>query len=143
VQPAFVFEVVGSVFVLAHTKDPPSEGEWSAFMTAMKARMADAEHIRTLVFTDGGGPNAARRDDINQELRGRKVRTAVHSNAAIVRFMVSSLALFNPSIRSFEPKDVEAGLAHVDLSRDRKLVRDAALRLQGRIGAGRCSARRR
>lgn len=72
---------------------------------------------RMLVFTDGAGPTAQQRRELQAEFGPllRQVRTAVVSDAVTVRFVVSMVAMFAANIRSFRVDDLPAALRFLDL----------------------------
>lgn len=72
---------------------------------------------RLLVITDGAGPTARQRKELNAEFGAalKSVRTAVISDAVTVRFIVSMLSLFAPQVRSFHVDEMTAALRYLDL----------------------------
>ena len=113
-SPSFLFERVGDTFVLLHTKAPPADQDWDRYMDAFRA-CDDLGSMRVLAFTEGGGPTTAQRRTMNAITAGQALRVAVVSDAAAVRFIVSTLALFHPEIRTFGVGSVDAALEHIGL----------------------------
>lgn len=114
----FLFSVVENCFLLVHTKKAPTNAEWDQYLAELGRRADRIEDLRSLVFTDGGGPTSEQRGRLNPILKGRASRAAVVSNAPIIRFIVSSLALLNPKIRTFQPEELSQALAHIELPID-------------------------
>src|SRR5690349_5741196 len=94
-QMAFVRH--NGLTLMAHTDKPPAEAEWNDYLSSVK----DEKISQIMIFTDGGGPTAAQRKELKDALGGRTMPSAVVADAMGVRFIVSSVALFNKGIRSF------------------------------------------
>ena len=101
------------LLLVAHTKKGPDAETWSAMCSALAEALKRVDEVCTLVMTDGGGPSSAQRDELARATMGKKLRVSVISGAAAVRFIASSVALFNPTIKSFQPGDWRRGLEHV------------------------------
>lgn len=119
-RPDFVFEEVDSTFVLLHSRAAPADPEWNRYLDRFVARGERLASCGVLVFSDGGGPTSEQRRRMNQITAGRAIRTAIVSDAATVRFIVSTLALFNEAIRSFDVRALPAALAHVGADGERE-----------------------
>jgi hypothetical protein len=99
------FKVIDRLFVVVYVGDP-SGAEWSAYLSALHRH--GIERTSHLVFTDGGGPNAAQRRYLEKVLAGRQVPVAVVSGNVTVRAVVTVLSWFNRRTRAFPRTD--AGL---------------------------------
>lgn len=106
--------LLGSMIVVAHTRANPEPATWCAMCSSMQA--ASCTTLRTLVFTDGGGPNGAQRAELERATEHKEFRVSVVSAAAGPRFIVSSMSLFNPTINAFAPNHIDAALAHLAMS---------------------------
>jgi hypothetical protein len=99
----------GGVLLCVHTADSPSMDEWEGYVEHC-VRLPHAFN-RTLVVTDGGGPNAAQRRLLQdrylgpQKARCREYRVAVMTDSAFVRGIVKALNWFNPDANSFPYND--------------------------------------
>jgi hypothetical protein len=101
------------LLIMAHTKQKPDAATWTAMCRTFAAGAGTAGELRCIVFTDGGGPTGAQREEMAGITRGMKYRACVVSGAPVVRFIVSSLAFINPSIKSFLPSEWQRGLDHL------------------------------
>jgi hypothetical protein len=104
-------EVGNGLLIVAHTKKSPEAATWTAMCQSMRAILGHGGEVRTLVFTDGGGPTGAQREEMKVATQGKRHRVGVVSDAAAVRFIVSSMAFFVPSIQTFPPPKWRQGLA--------------------------------
>ena len=130
------FQRVGRVFVLAHPLQAPSPQEWQAYIDAVRSQ-PNVEEMRTLVVTEGGGPDSVQRGHLNEALGGRPTRVAILSPARGVRMVVTALSFFNPLIRAFLPDQIAAALDHLDLdANERRLALDAVPVLRRLLAAG-------
>ncbi len=106
------------VFVLVHGKGNPTDQDWDLYLADLRQHAARADCIRTLVFTEGGGPDGFQRNRLNQILGGRPTRAAVLSNSTLARAIVGILAVFNPRISAFSPDDSGVALAYLQVPFD-------------------------
>lgn len=125
-----------SLILVAHTKKSPEAVTWTAMCQAFAERLSKGGELRTLVFTDGGGPSSSQREELAKVSQSKKHRIGVVSTAPAVRFIVSSMALFNPTIKSFAPAEWKRGLEHIgvpgaDARRVEQAVREFADRAGG------------
>jgi hypothetical protein len=127
----FLFEPVGEVLVMLHTRKPAPDAEWDLLVDHLARTLQAGRPIPPgLVLTDGGGPTTAQRKALEQVLDVRQLRTAVVSEAASVRFVVSTLALFSENVRSFPITGVDDALAWFGLPGvDRLELRRGLVRL--------------
>ncbi|MEZ4307331.1 MAG: hypothetical protein R3F14_04710 [Polyangiaceae bacterium] len=103
------FKILGNLHILVAGPNPPTDAEWHTYVEAVKAeehRGLDLTEMRTLVITDGGGPNAAQRKMVNDVLRGRTTRVATVSGSPFFRGIVTALTWFNPEMRLYSPDKV-------------------------------------
>src|SRR5262245_15636810 len=123
------FSVVGENLVLvAHTRANPSDEEWARLVDELRTTLRQRGDLRTLVFTDGGAPSSGQRSALADLSKDRAFRIGVVSDAAIVRFVASSIALFNRSIKTFSPANWRAALTHLSLSPSEITMTETALR---------------
>lgn len=119
-------KLIGDVLIAVHTSSPPNEEEWQAYLKlvhhAGSTKGGDMSRIRSLVVTDGGGPNAAQRKELTevlQKLRGWKDSPgAVVSASPVVRGIVTVLNWFNMSIKTFSPDRMEDAFQWLHISED-------------------------
>jgi hypothetical protein len=116
--------LVGDVVIAVHTANPPSDDEWQAYLKmilqAGKAQGGDMSKIRSLVVTEGGGPNAAQRRELTDALqkmsRWKDTPAAVVSTSPVVRGIVTVLSWFNLNIKPFSPDKIEDAFQSLHLS---------------------------
>jgi hypothetical protein len=110
----------GRVILVAHTEAPPSAEEWSGYAREVETLLSRSspDDVRTVVFTDGGGPDAEQRRKLT-EIRGwNAVRVAVVTQSLAVRGIVTAFSWFNPRIKAFQPIAVGAAFRYLGLSPD-------------------------
>lgn len=108
----FAFKFVGTVSVVVHNAQSPTDAELREYLRALENR--DVRTMRSLVFTTGGGPTPAQRKELNRALNGDHP-TAVVSNGAMVRGIVTALGWFNSKIKAFAPEDVEGAFRYLEI----------------------------
>jgi len=134
-----VFEAVDSIVVVVHSSDPPSSAEWQAGVDLLSSieRRVGIDATRSLIFTDGGGPNYSQRQALNKALRGRSITAAVVSTNAFVRGIVAGLNLFNSDVKTFQPEALERAFDHLRLtSAQRKHVLRTLEKLRANMRRG-------
>jgi hypothetical protein len=103
------YKIIGNVNVAVHGESSPSDAEWKEYTEAVRVELEkglDPAAMRTLVFSDGGGPSAAQRKRINDILNGRTTPVALVSSSGMMRGVVTALQWFNPEMRTFSPDEV-------------------------------------
>jgi hypothetical protein len=129
--------VVGTLILSVHTAEPPTNEEWSAYIAEIEGLMTRVgmERMRSLVFTDGGGPSFSQRQQVNQLLKGRSAPAAVVTTNAFVRGIVTALAVFNPQIKAFRPEAVGEAFRYLNISEtESKIVWRTVAKLQAELG---------
>ena len=106
-----VTKVVGELQIVIHTAEAPDATEWKAYMRDFMS--VPPERLRTIVFTDGGGPNAPQRKDVNDYLKGRTTTAAIVTPSTMTRGVVTALAWFNPKIRAFAPDRIDEAFKYL------------------------------
>jgi hypothetical protein len=103
------FKILGNLHLVVVGEQDPTSPDWTAYIEAIRAeerRGIDARQMRTLVFSDGGGPNVAQRKVARELLNGRSTPLAIVTGSTLMRGMITSLRWFNPLCRAFPPKEV-------------------------------------
>lgn len=127
--------VVSSVAIMVHTKDNPSEEEWSDFMTRL--RQDRGRYGCALIFTDGGGPSTMQRGQMNDAFEEIKFKgkVAVVTVSRLARGIVTALSWFNPNVKSFTPLQVNAALEYLEvLPGDQDKVRNELTKVRSQLG---------
>lgn len=107
------------VVLYMHTSRAPNPSEWADAMSILAgaARRNGIQHLRGLVITDGGGPDADMRAQL-KELYDRErlaMPTAVVAASVLVRSIVGAISWFSPSIRSFSFRGFDEALTFLEL----------------------------
>lgn len=108
------YRVVGDVFVVAHSKVAPSNEEWDEYLAYYHehAKMV----FRTLVMTEGGGPDPKQRAKTTEGIKDSPVKVAVCTDAVGVRGIVTALSWFNKRIKAFSKANVSDALTYLDVT---------------------------
>jgi hypothetical protein len=107
------FKFLGSLHIIVVGERDPAPADWNAYVAAIEAeatRGVSAGQIRTLIFSDGGGPNAAQRKIAGDVREGRGDPQAIVTVSGIARAMITALRLIHPRCRAFAPVDTGAAL---------------------------------
>lgn len=122
------------VVLSLHRKDAPSDQAWieyiESFVAALAEVQGDARRIRGLAISDGGGPTAKQRDQLNAFMRhsteGRGT-VAIVTSDSIVRGIVKALSWFNPMARAFAPDELSRAIDYLGLTPVQRLHFEPAL----------------
>lgn len=108
------YAALGNLFLLAHNACPPPDKVWCAYLDEMRRVHAVAE-MRTLIFTQGGGPDARQRAAMNEIIQGAPSRVAVVTDSVLAQNVAAALQLFNPEVRCFPLARVEAAYSYLSI----------------------------
>lgn len=124
-MPNMVTAVQGPLVIVLHTRIDPNAREWGDFMA--KLRTVPPAKLRLFVVTDGGGPNAVQRKDINDHLGSEKAPMAVVSDNTMARLIGVAVGLFQSRIAVFPPHRLREAFAHIaaDASEQRTILAEA------------------
>jgi hypothetical protein len=113
------FRVVGNVHLIVVGEKNPTVADWNAYVHAVQIEERNGLNItaqmRTLVFSDGGGPNAAQRKLAADVLNGRSTPVAIVTNSAIMRGVMTALRWFNPQASAFAPSELSDAMAFLQI----------------------------
>lgn len=105
------------IVILVHTKDAPSDEEWSRYCEDVQRWRKSVEGI--LVVSEGGGPNTMQRGGLEAALgEDFSGKTAVVTLSRIARGIVTALSWVNPRIKAFATNQMSAASDHVNVSKD-------------------------
>lgn len=104
------------MLIVLQNELPPTNAEWKHFLNALLESRPEYDHLKILIITDGGGPNAVQRKQLEQTLGGRFVRVAVVSDSIKVRFVASMIALFHKDHRSFMKSEFLRACKHLGMT---------------------------
>jgi hypothetical protein len=102
------------VVLAVHNTQAPTDDEWARFMSVTK--QVKLEHLRVLVFTDGGTPNVRQRGELVDHFAGQTPPIAMISTNALVKGVATAISWFNPRIKVFAPSDVSKAFAHLGIT---------------------------
>jgi hypothetical protein len=107
------FKIVGPLHIILVGEANPTQGDWDEYIRALHAeakKTADLTQWRTLVITDGGGPNAAQRKNIADLLNGKPSPLAMLTTNSAMRMIIQALRWFNSGVRAYAPAEVDQAL---------------------------------
>jgi hypothetical protein len=109
----------GELVLFLHTSRAPTPAEWTDAMELLAGaiRRSGPQRLRSLVITDGGGPDADMRAELKAlyERQRFAMPTAVVAASVMVRSIVGAIGWFSPNIRSFSPRGLEAALRFLEV----------------------------
>jgi hypothetical protein len=130
------FKFMGSLHIIVVGEQDPAPADWHAYVEAIQAeakRGASSRQMRTLVFSDGGGPNAAQRQVTSELREGQSTPQAIVTCSGLTRAVITALRLWNPHCRAFAPRDLVTALEFLGVP---GIKLQQVLRLAGEIQLG-------
>jgi hypothetical protein len=106
------------VVLALHGRSFPGDAEWADYLAVSARALAAAETAVGLAITDGGAPTSRQRLELRRSFAGRNPRGAVLSTSRLARGIGAAIALFNPSVRVYAPRDIFAAARHLGLHED-------------------------
>jgi hypothetical protein len=110
-----VVREVGNLVLLRQNSETATDAEWDAMLTIIRSLRSRLAKVKFIVRTDGGGPNPAQRKSLELALGGEPARVAVVSDHLKVRFVTSTIALFQKELKSFLVKEFPQACDHLNL----------------------------
>ncbi len=103
------------LFLVMHTKDNPTDEEWTQYLDFTKKNLQNLK--RNLILTEGGGPSTMQRGQLNDllEAQGFKAKISVVTLSRLVRGIVTALSWFNPNIKAFSTIQIPAALDYLEV----------------------------
>ncbi len=130
------FKFLGNLHIIVVGERDPAPTDWNAYVEAIQAearRGVDVTQMRTLVFSDGGGPNAAQRTITRDLCDGLARPRAIVTVHRLTRAVIAALRWVDPLCRAFAPRDLGAALAFLEIPGTKQ---QQVLRLAGEIELG-------
>jgi hypothetical protein len=111
------FGNIGSCFLYVCSKHPPNEAEWNEYIDFLKIRLEPGMRPTSIVLSDGAGPGASQRQQLNEVISPYVdyLRVAVVTTSPVARGIVTALSWFSPVYRAFSPKDIDDALSFLDI----------------------------
>jgi hypothetical protein len=132
------FKIVGTLHIIVVGEKDPTVADWAQYVQALRAeekRGIDVTQMRTLVFSDGGGPNTAMRKTVSDLLHGRTTPLAILTGSAMMRGIITALSWFNPDARAFAPGEAGEALRFLQVpSLKFDSIKSTAQELQKSLG---------
>ncbi len=120
------YKLVHGVVLAVNNMRNPNREEWDAYLEmvlAVKEELGgDCTKFRQLIFSDGGGPNAAQRKSVAALGRGLKdvdkIRVAIISRSVVARGIITAFRWLGFPLRSFAPDELDEAFAFFEVSKD-------------------------
>jgi hypothetical protein len=133
-----VFERFGAYVVVCHDGQAPPFETWETYMSHALAGILADEIRGFLIVTEGGGPNAMQRRQLEMTMRSQGLETAPPSAIVTDAWSARQLAIivswFIPTIRTFAKRDTEKALDFLNVpAAQRQEILTAVTRLQAQL----------
>jgi hypothetical protein len=116
------------LLLLRQNAETATDNEWANLLRTLVALRADLQKVKIIVRTDGGGPSPAQRKSLEEALGGKPARVAVVSDHLKVRFVTSTIALFQKELKSFMVKESSQAYDHLGMLDSERRQADVALK---------------
>jgi hypothetical protein len=98
-----------------HGEQAPSDPEWDHYCSWMPSLLSQPS-CGCVVVTDGGAPSSAQRERMRQHVVVGSCWTAVITDKALVRGVVTAIRWFNPTLCAFAPWEFAEAFKFVGVS---------------------------
>jgi hypothetical protein len=129
-----------TVALCVHSTEPVPQPEWDAMIAQLTRRAADpafdSEHLRMLVISDGGAPDARQRAQLADIWAGRASKLAIVVPAMSKpekQGVITALGWLNPAVGLFNPPLMLDALRHLDIEDELDSLWPELLALQRRL----------
>jgi len=119
---------VGSLVLLRQNGETATDHEWDSLLRTIVSLRSELAKVKFIVRTDGGGPSPQQRRSLEEALGGRPARVAVVSDHLKVRFVTSTIALFQKELKSFLVKEFSQACDHLSMLESERRQAEAALK---------------
>jgi hypothetical protein len=135
----FAYRRLDTLVVAVHNAQPPSDPEWRGYLTLCHAVAHDVgidiRKASAVIFTDGGVPTSAQRNQLARQLAGRTPNSAVVSESLRVRVPLAVLSMINPGVKVFSAREWRKALDFANVPAEKQLeVLKVAVALGREVG---------
>ena len=130
------FKFLGNLHIIVVGERDPAPADWNAYVDAIRAetrRGVDLAQMRTLVFSDGGGPNVAQRKITAELCEGQARPRAIVTVHRLTRAVITALRWFDPLCRAFAPSGLGEALSFLEIP---AIKRQQVIRLASEVELG-------
>jgi hypothetical protein len=126
--PNMICHVEGNLAFSVHNAMTPTREEWDGLMRLIAP--IKPSDLRILVFSDGGGPEAAQRSKFVDYTSGSRPLIAVMTSSVKAQAIVTAISWFVPSIKHFpvNAAGYDGAVAHLGL--DPEVARSARAQIR-------------
>lgn len=124
------FARFGACFTYVCGRRDPTDQEWDSYIRFLRQNIVPGVTPRSLVITDGGGPNSAQRTKLTELVseHSGEVKIAVVTGSAVVRGIFTAMSWFATfNYRAFTPLQLDEALVFLDVSRATAFEMKAAI----------------
>jgi hypothetical protein len=128
------WELSGSVFVIVHGPQPPTDAEYRATVQGYGKHLGRFRSI--LIHSDGGAPNPAQRKQTTEFWESKHLpNTAIMTSSSIARGVITALNWFFPQkLKAVKDGDFPAAFEHLDVPlAERAQVEQTVARLRNEL----------
>jgi hypothetical protein len=106
---------LGSLLVLYHSTQPPTNEEWDDMLLVFERMMQAHGLVKTIVLTEGGFPSATQRAALVKVFGTGTSRTAILTRSTAGRAIVTALRWWNPTMATFSPDELPKAMEFLEL----------------------------
>jgi hypothetical protein len=127
----------GRVNVVVHGTRSPTDLEWATYLNETR-EISQRPDFCLIVLSRGGSPDGKQRALLTSSIPkgARKPPVALLTDSALVRGVIAAFGLFNPLMKAFPTRDLDAaalylGLTRTERDRVEKLLVEIEAEVQG------------
>jgi hypothetical protein len=133
-EACLVIRSIGRLLIIRQNQSAPTNDDWDALLKVISGRRTELKDMRAICFTDGGGPTIDQRKRLAAAMGGNQMQSAVICDQGVVRFVVSTISLFNKSMRTYSWRDLDEAYIWLGLRADeRRMVEHSVPEMSAQV----------
>lgn len=132
------WRIEGRINVVVHGTRSPTDLEWATYLNETR-EISQRPDFCILVLSRGGSPDGKQRTLLTSSIPkgARKPPVALLTDSAIVRGVIAAFGLFNPLMKAFATRDLDAASLYLGLNRtERERVQTVLAELETELQSG-------
>jgi hypothetical protein len=128
-------ERVGSLLIVAHGRESPSDEEWNGHLAYC---VVEQHKFRSVLVTSlGGGPNAGQRRALLEAAGGHSFRTCICTDSVVARGVITAFNWLSPArMHALPYNQLDQALDVLDVPpAERREVKEVLARLQAKLSS--------
>ena len=107
------FKIIGNLVIAVYNEKPPTDEDHKLTLAAYLK--LDPTRTKALVVTGGGAPTTLQRKDFTEAFQGHDFQSAVVTDSAMARAIVTAISWFNKKMKAFPRAKMEDAFKFLEI----------------------------